>query len=201
MTNSKERTKTYELPGGFYYLGDPKFVLSSKTLEEFLGKAGEECFLLKGAKVLCIDTGGEKEFPLYDLNPNDAYDDCLTDKVYKGPVHVKNLLVETGRIALIPAEIVELPEWDQLSVDMFDPTGLLDKYGRGICLRDKQSSESITIYQLFINDSWSNDYVDIGNDEWRIPIHDLFMYPDAEEDPYLYESDDDFRYPDEEEEE
>ena len=56
MTNSKERTKTYELPRGFYYLGDPKFVLSSKTLDEFLGKASEECFLLK-VDVLVIGLG------------------------------------------------------------------------------------------------------------------------------------------------
>ena len=113
MSKNKTTTATYQLPGGEYYLGDPKHVLSPETLHDFWRHEGENYFDFKEVKVICIDTSGDGEFPLYDLNPNGSYDDGVTDKTYKGPVLIENLVVDTGQIALLPAKILEFgPNWD-----------------------------------------------------------------------------------------
>ena len=177
---TETRTATYELPGSEYYLGDPTHVFSPETLQEFWKHEGEDCFLFKGVKVICVDTAGDGEFPLYDLNTNDSYDDGVSDKAYKGPVLVDTLVVDTGQIALIPAKILELgPDWDPEDEDCLM---LLGENGREMWLGDEGETFLVTFHKHFRHDYLETDYVDISERGFRLLIDNKDMYPDAEED-------------------
>lgn len=104
---NKITSRSYTLAAGAYYVGDPSYVLSDKVISQFWEYDDETFFKFWGHQVVCIKTGGDGAFRVYDLNEcGDALDDDGCEVEAGRPVYDDCLLVDTATIAFIPLEIL-----------------------------------------------------------------------------------------------
>lgn len=104
---SKITSRSYTLPAGAYYVGDPFYVLSNKEITQFRKYDDELFFKFRGHQVVCIKTGGDGALRIYHLNEcGDALDDNGREVEAGRPVYDDCLLVDTATIAFIPLEIL-----------------------------------------------------------------------------------------------
>ena len=103
----KITSRSYSLPAGAYYVGDPFYVLNDKEISQFWEYDDETFFKFWGHQVVCIKTGSDGAFRIYNLNEcGDAPDDDGCEVEAGRPVYDDCLLVDTATIAFIPLEIL-----------------------------------------------------------------------------------------------
>jgi hypothetical protein len=104
---NKITRRSFSLPVGPYYVGDPFYVLNEKEISQFWEYDNETFFKFWGHQVICIKTGSDGCFPIYEFNKTGVQlDDNKSVFDKDTPVFCEELLVDTASIAFIPLEIL-----------------------------------------------------------------------------------------------
>jgi len=117
--NKKEK-RTYALPSGGYYLGDPLAVLGDVEdfFEVFLGAHDcEENFCYRGYQIVGIYSGVDGFYPLFKRNQT-------IDSIESAGklVHVDSLSAELARLSFIPLDLLDCLGTDQ---DVIEDNGFI----------------------------------------------------------------------------
>lgn len=104
---NKITRRSFSLPFGPYYVGDPFYVLNEQEISQFWEYDSETFFKFWGHQVICIKTGSDGCFPIYEFNETRGqFDDNRKVIDNDTPVYSQELLVDTASIAFIPLEIL-----------------------------------------------------------------------------------------------
>ena len=169
---NRTTTNAYELPVGKYYIGDPSYVLDGKSIELFWKHDGENCFLFRGTKVVCINTGGDGYFRVYEFNEDGDFQFADSDEMFDGPVLLDSIPVDTANIAIIPTKILNMSE-EELAENGY----ILEL--EAFSEKEEENTFSVIFHNHFRNGFCAIEYVEMAGT--HILISDQNLYSDEDE--------------------
>lgn len=171
---NKITRRSFSLPVGPYYVGDPFYVLNEEEISQFWEYNGETFFKFWGHQVICVGTGGDGCFPIYEFKKTGVqFDD--NERVFDNdtPVFCEELLVDTSSIAFIPLEILGVSLEDAIDGEVGE-NGLILK-----CNPDGVKDGSSLEVEIFYSSRYGGEFVEtIRFLSYEVLIADKEKYED-----------------------